>query len=146
MSTVNIISDFFPLISSFSAMIVSQIIKLSIMLLKKNQIKWNSLSRSGGMPSSHSALITSITLSLALKEGITSSYFFIAVVMSVIVIYDARGIRHAVGKHAKLINNKVLSNNETQLNEAIGHTLPEIIIGICLGVIVTLAVFKTIVF
>ena len=134
--------EFFPIIASFSAMIISQLIKLSTMLIRKKKIHWSSLSRSGGMPSSHSALITAITLSLGIKEGINSSLFFIAIVMSFIVIYDARGIRHAVGKHAKIINKNVLNESEKKLNEAVGHTLPEIIIGISLGIIITLTVYK----
>lgn len=146
MQQTNYIYEFFPIIASFSSMVFSQLIKLTTMLIRKKKIKWSSLTRSGGMPSSHSALITAITLSLALKEGINSSYFFIAIVMSVIVIYDARGIRHAVGKHAKIINSKVLNSNENQLNEATGHTLPEIIVGMCLGIIITVTVYKNFAF
>ncbi len=146
MPATNSAFEYFPLIASFSAMITSQSIKLFIMLIKNRRIKWSSLSRSGGMPSSHSALITGMTLSIGLKEGLNSSYFFIAVIMSFIVIYDARGIRHAVGKHAKIINSKVSLSDEIKLNESVGHTLPEIVVGVCLGAIVTLTVYKMVTF
>ena len=146
MVATNSAFEYFPLIASFSAMIISQSIKLILMLLKSKEVKWSSLSRSGGMPSSHSALITGMSLSLALKEGVNSSYFYIAIIMSFIVIYDARGIRHAVGKHARVINTKILSTDHKKLNESVGHTLPEIVVGICLGTIVTLTVYKMLTF
>ena len=93
------------------------------------------------MPSSHSALITAITLSIGIENGFDSSHFFLSIALSLVVIYDARGIRHTVGKHAKILNQQ-LSASEQKLNEDIGHTLPEIIAGICLGIIISLAMFN----
>lgn len=143
---INILDNFFPLIASIAAMIISQAIKLIIMLLTGKKVNFVSLTRSGGMPSSHSALITAITLSIGLKNGVNSSHFFLAVVLSLVVIYDARGIRHTVGKHAKILNQNVLHHGEPTLNEHTGHTFPEIIAGICIGIIISLAMYNMISF
>lgn len=141
---ISILDNFFPLIASISSMIISQTIKLMMMLLTGKKINLVSLTRSGGMPSSHSALITAITLSIGLKNGFNSSHFFLAVALSLVVIYDARGIRHTVGKHARILNEKVLNNDTAPLNEQTGHTFPEIIAGICIGIIISLAMYNII--
>lgn len=146
MLITNILFNYFPLIASLSAMVVSQTVKLFIMLLTGKKINLWSLTRSGGMPSSHSALITAIALSIGLKNGFNSSHFFLAIILSLVVIYDARGIRHNVGKHAKLLNTTLLETSEKKLNEDIGHTLPEIIIGISIGITVSLAMYQLISF
>jgi acid phosphatase family membrane protein YuiD len=138
---MTVIHSYYPLIASLLSMIISQTIKLILMAISKKKINLESLTRSGGMPSSHSALITSITLSIGLQNGFDSSHFFVSLALSMVVIYDARGIRHTVGKHAKLLN-ETLTNRQKKLNEHIGHTLPEIIAGICLGIIVSLAMFN----
>jgi acid phosphatase family membrane protein YuiD len=116
------------------------------MFLTGNKVNLISLTRSGGMPSSHSALITAITLSMGLKNGFNSSHFFLAVALSLVVIYDARGIRHTVGQHAKILNQTVMPQNAQKLNEHTGHTFPEIIAGICIGIIISLAMYNLISF
>ena len=140
----NLLFNYFPLIASLSSMVISQIVKLIIMLLTGKKLNFVSLTRSGGMPSSHSALITAITLSIGLKNGFSSSHFFLSVVLSLVVIYDARGIRHTVGKHAKLLNDTVLNSTDKKLNEHVGHTFPEIIAGISIGIIISLAMYNVI--
>ncbi len=138
------LSVFYPLISSILSMLVSQLVKSILIILAGKKIKSAALLRSGGMPSSHSALITAVTVSMGLKEGFNSNLFFICVIFSLIVIYDARGIRHTVGKHAKLLNKTVLIENPKKLNEYIGHTLPEIIVGISIGLIISFGMYHLI--
>jgi uncharacterized protein len=140
----NILMNYYPLIASITSMVSSQTIKLGIMLYKREPIKLAALTRSGGMPSSHSALITSIAASIGLSSGFHSTEFFIATVLSFVVIYDARGIRHAVGTHAKALN--TLQPTQKPLNEEVGHTLPEIIIGIAIGLAVSLSMYQFIYF
>ena len=111
------------------------------MLIQNKKIKFASFTRTGGMPSSHSALITAISLSIGLSQGFDSTGFFIAFVLSIVVIYDARGIRYTVGKHAKLLNQTILKDDKFELNEHIGHSLPEIIVGIVLGASITIYLY-----
>ena len=141
---ISVLDNFFPLIASILSMVISQAIKLITMILTGRKLNIMSLTRSGGMPSSHSALITAITLSIGLKNGFNSSHFFLAVALSLVVIYDARGIRHTVGKHARILNQTILTDGATQLNEQTGHTFPEIIAGISIGIIISLALYNVI--
>ena len=140
--SISFLATYYPLIASITAMLVSQSIKLLLMILSKRPVYFAALSRSGGMPSSHSALITSITLCMGLKKGLIQ-IIFISIILSFIVIYDARGIRHTVGNHAKLLNSMQQSSTK-KLNESVGHTLPEIIVGICLGAIISFGMYHLI--
>ena len=96
------------------------------------------------MPSTHSSLITSIAISIGLTNGFSSSEFFLAVILSLVVIYDAQGIRHSVGEHAKILNKYVLKNQK-KVNEYIGHTVTEVSVGIIIGIITALAMYKLII-
>ncbi len=100
---------------------------------------------SGGMPSSHSALVSSMTTMVALKHGIYSDFFAVATVFSLIVIYDASGVRRAVGKQAVLLNQLIKHLKMTgldqkrefitqDLKELIGHTPFEAWVGTLLGI------------
>ena len=126
--------DFFPLIAALSAMVISQSTKLIIFLFKQNYtFQLSSIITAGGMPSTHSALITAIAISIGLKEGFHSTDFFLATILSLVVIYDARGIRHCVGEQAKILNKHLNLTNNGKANEFVGHTLIEVIVGTILG-------------
>lgn len=145
MFTKQLLFDFFPLITALTAMIVSQTTKLTIFLIKQNyKFTFSSLLSAGGMPSTHSSLITSIAISIGLTNGFSSSEFFLAVILSLVVIYDAQGIRHSVGEHAKILNKYVLKNQK-KVNEYIGHTVTEVSVGIIIGIITALAMYKLII-
>jgi len=90
--------------------------------------------RPGGMPSSHSALVTSLLMIVAFKEGLHSVSFAIAFVFASIVWYDALSSRRAIGKQAEVLNR--LQHSE-HLSERLGHSLKEVIGGIVFGVVVT---------
>jgi uncharacterized protein len=105
---------------------------------------------SGGMPSSHTALIVGLTSAVGLKEGVGSSIFGICLVVSLIVSYDAASVRRA-GKHAAVLN-AMLADLPThhavhgslrsgeQLSASLGHTPLQVIcgavLGVCVGVVV----------
>lgn len=134
------ITTFFPLISAMAAMSVSQCIKLTIFMIKKDtNVSYDSLLTAGGMPSSHSALITSVSCAIGLTKGIHSTDFFLSLILALIVIYDARGIRHSVGRHATVLNTLVIPTGQPRLNERIGHTIPEVIGGIIIGLVTSFA-------
>lgn len=98
----------------------------------------------GGFPSTHTTVITAPTVLIGLKEGFTSPIFglAVAVMIIVIVIMNATGLRREVGKHAKILNkivNKERSNTEesfTKQREKVGHSWVEIIGGLVLGIII----------
>jgi len=145
----------YPLEISLIAMILAQVLKLPIYYLLYRKWFPSMLFSTGGMPSSHSAFVTALTLSIALTEGITSPYFAISFVLAGVVIHDSIGIRREAGKHATVLNNmkeeiadivtelykgkeKDEKLVETKLKELLGHEPIEAITGTLLGVIVVL--------
>lgn len=128
----------------FVAWFIAQFYKVlsAIIIDKKFDVKrlWGT----GGMPSSHSSSVTSLVTSIAFVEGVSSSYFAIAVIFSGIVMYDAAGIRRAAGKHAGVLN-KIIEKlthkieekiSDENLKELLGHTPFEVLIGAILGIVV----------
>ena len=92
---------------------------------------------SGGMPSSHSSLVTALLITVLLTQGFASAEFAIAAVFWFITTYDAGGVRYAVGEQAKIINQIIIHDEkidrETLFKELMGHTKPEIAGGCLLG-------------
>ncbi|MGE4444048.1 MAG: divergent PAP2 family protein [Candidatus Altimarinota bacterium] len=92
---------------------------------------------SGGMPSVHSAVVTSLTTAVALKYGISSDLFAISLGFTVIIIYDAINIRYEAGLHAVAIN-KLIGE---KFKESLGHLPSEAFAGSLLGVLTALFLF-----
>jgi acid phosphatase family membrane protein YuiD len=130
------------LISALVAWCVAQLIKLPLNFLFTKRWNWALLISVGGMPSSHSALVTATATSVGLYAGFDSPVFAIAVALAMVVIYDATGIRRQAGIHAQTINllvEELLQGHlapEKQLREVLGHTPLEAIGGVILGLIV----------
>ena len=93
----------------------------------------------GGMPSTHSALSMSVAISIGYKEGWLSTIFALALIVSIIVMTDAAGVRRATGEQAKVLNKIILEFFEEikirdeRLKELIGHTPFEVIVGAIIG-------------
>ena len=135
------------LIAPLAAAIIAQLSKL---LVKSNGLKlsWGSLGAYSAMPSSHAAMIISLTTSIGLTQGLNSPLFFVCIILSFFIIRDALGLRRYVGRHGQILNNLVkdLSNNQiiaaekySRLIEKIGHTPTQIIAGSVLGFLISLA-------
>ena len=89
----------------------------------------------GGFPSNHSAVVSSMATLIALREGMQSPAFGVAVTLAFIVIIDANSLRQHVGKHAQAINLYGVDNTKhVILRERMGHTKIEILGGICTGI------------
>jgi acid phosphatase family membrane protein YuiD len=93
----------------------------------------------GGMPSSHSAAVAALTTTVGLTEGVMSALFGVTLFFSLIVMYDAAGLRRAAGRQAALLNRIMAekegrAQNERQLFELLGHTPFEVLVGALLGV------------
>lgn len=118
---------------------LAQFLKVPIYYILYRRINWGLWFSSGGMPSSHSALVTSVMLSIGLFYGFDSPLFALALALAMIVVYDAAGVRREAGRHAEKINtliNELLSGHpisEKQLKEVIGHTPAQVVIGVILG-------------
>lgn len=132
-----------PLMSAFIAWFIAQFSKVIIHLIREKDFDISKFFASGGMPSSHSSTVTALALSVGLKVGFESIEFAIAVIFAIIIMYDATGVRLAVSKHAKLLNDFFHGRikNYKALNELVGHTSFEVVVGAIIGIVV--AVFIT---
>lgn len=131
-----------------TAWFTAQVSKFIINLLLKRKVRFERLYGSGGMPSSHTALVSSLVMSVARFEGVSSTYFALAVAFAGIVIYDAMGVRRQAGEHAKLLNiiideeeylkNEIEDDDDYELKELLGHTPLEVIGGAMVGILVSM--------
>ena len=123
------------IIIPFFIAILSQIVKTIIETIKYKKINISRLfDGMGGMPSTHSSLVASLTTLIYLNYGIISPLFSISLIFSLIVIYDSMGIRYESGKQAKTINN-ILG---TKLKEPLGHKPIETLIGVLFGIVLSI--------
>ncbi len=132
------------LLTGLVAWLLAQVLKPPLEYLRRGKWNWGYLFSAGGMPSSHSALMVGTTLGIALHVGFDSPVFAIAVAITMIVVYDAAGVRREAGRHAEKINiliEELLSGHpisEEELREVIGHTPLEVAGGIILGIVVSI--------
>ena len=109
------------LITAVTSWITAQIIKTLLTLIITKKFEAERLFGAGGMPSAHSALVCSMTLSVARKVGVDSPLFALAIMFAAVVMYDAMGVRRAAGEQAKVINKIVISFKPSG-EEAVGNT------------------------
>lgn len=131
------------LINSLAAWAAAQVLKTIIYAATNRTLEWERLFGDGGMPSGHSATVTSLAVTAALEYGLGSAYFAIATTLAVIVMHDAMSVRLEAGKHAKALNEllELLSSdleNEVKLKELLGHTPMQVVVGATLGLCVAL--------
>jgi acid phosphatase family membrane protein YuiD len=104
--------------------------------------RWNlrRIVETGGMPSSHAAAVSALTTSVGLREGFSSTIFAVTLYFSLIVMYDAAGLRRAAGRQAAILNRLIEEHFEHReadthrLMELLGHTPFEVFVGASLGV------------
>jgi uncharacterized protein len=128
------------LVISIFACLFAQFLKVISELIIHQKFNFRTLVGSGGMPSSHSSLVTALAVGVGQASGWESPNFAIALIFAVIVMYDAAGVRQAAGKQARILNQIVdelfredSKFNEQRLKELIGHTPVQVIAGAALG-------------
>ncbi|QBD78402.1 divergent PAP2 family protein [Ktedonosporobacter rubrisoli] len=128
------------LIASFVAWAIAQVSKTLLELFREHKLVLSRLASSGGMPSSHSALVTGLATATGRMVGISSVEFAITVVLACIVMYDAAGVRRAVSIQARILNQMIDEAfqghpiAEKRLRELIGHTPIQVLVGGLLGI------------
>jgi len=136
--------DNYMLVTAVTAWFLAQVIKTLIDAYFNKSINWERMTGSGGMPSSHSSFVVSMTTAAAIEYGMSSSIFAVCFVLSSVVMYDAMGVRRETGKQAVLLN-KMLEDNpfnwkpeefEMKLKEYVGHTPLQVLMGAILGILV----------
>lgn len=147
------------MLSAILGWFVAQTAKVIIHVIKTKSFDPERLHGAGGMPSSHSCMVTAMTIAAAMTDGVNSTVFAIAMVFSFVTLYDAMGVRWQAGLHAKMLNKVMRDTQELKeiedmrdgvrdeeseeikdLKEFIGHRPMEVLVGVLLGIMIAICV------
>ena len=126
---------------------IAQVIKIIIDCIKNKTINPALIVSSGGMPSSHSSFVTALACATGFQEGFNSALFAVTFVLSMVVMYDASGVRRAAGKQAEVLNIFIANFEkhgikiDSKLKELLGHSPIEVFAGAILGIVVAVIMF-----
>ena len=128
----------------------AQLLKVFLILLFDRRWRPEAFMETGGMPSSHSAMVAALTTGVALSEGVGSPLFAIAAVFALIVMYDATGVRHSSGVQARLLNELIQELGAVvregfapkPVRVLLGHTYLEMLAGLLLGIGIGFLAFR----
>jgi uncharacterized protein len=132
------------LLAPVVAWAIAQAAKVILTSMRQRRLNLRVLAETGGMPSSHAALVMGLTTAVGKYAGVSSASFAIALIFSFVVMYDAAGLRRAAGRQAAILNRLVedlmhmRGVQEQRLRELLGHTPFEVVIGALLGFVVGL--------
>lgn len=140
---MNYIIDIFTnkiLLIAVLSWFVAQVIKVILTLIKFRELDFTRLFGSGGMPSSHASFTVSLATAVGFTTGFSSVEFALAAAFSIVVMYDATGVRRSAGEQAKILNqivetmkNDKISDTGKKLKELLGHTPIQVFAGAVLG-------------
>jgi hypothetical protein len=123
---------------------IAQFSKPFVQYVRTRTWAWSWFFSAGGMPSTHSAIIVAATTAIGMDVGFDSPLFALSAAVSMIVLYDAAGVRREAGEHARVIN-AIIDDlaqghplKEEDLKELLGHTPSEVIIGVLVGITVAI--------
>lgn len=136
-----------PLITAITSTFIAQVIKVITVLVTEKRFAWDRIASTGGMPSSHSAGVSALAVTIGFMEGWDSPEFAVSTVLALIVMYDATGVRRAAGLHAEYLNVivKELSHifkqdgqEQRALKTLLGHTYLQVFAGLIQGIVIAL--------
>ena len=147
----------FPLWAALFAVLFAQFIKVPVQFIATRKLDWALMTSTGGMPSSHSAMVTALATGVAIESGLNSPLFAVATVFAIVTMYDASGVRRQAGKHATVLNQLVFEFKKLvsevkampekkeeevrkELKELLGHEPSEVFFGGLTGIFLTLAI------
>ena len=138
-----LLADYKFLIIPTIAWATVQLFKFITDTIKNKRVNFKRLVETGGMPSSHSATVTSLMTAIGLSEGFNSPIFAVSFVFSIIVMYDAAGVRRAAGKQATILNQLINSkqvyiDTNEKLKELLGHTPFQVFVGAIYGIVLSI--------
>ena len=140
-------SRFDILLTTLMAWVIAQSLKVVLGVSREKRFDFRWFVGTGGMPSSHAAVVSALTTAVGLHTGFSSPSFYIALVFTIVVLFDAQGVRRSSGKQAEILN-RILDDiywkkkiQEERLRELVGHTPIEVFAGTILGIFVALIFF-----
>jgi acid phosphatase family membrane protein YuiD len=131
----------FVLVSVATALAAAQGLKLLLIMLRHHsRLRWKDIVVTGGMPSTHCAIVTTLCLSILRTEGWQSTSFVLAAVLAIIVVRDALGVRRTAGDEGRTINKIIrLAHVKTPpVHYSLGHTPSEVGVGMVIGALVSI--------
>ncbi|MEH6943262.1 divergent PAP2 family protein [Bacillus sp. JJ722] len=145
----------FPIIASLTAIFFAQFVKVPIGYIATRRFDWSLLTSTGGMPSSHSAAVTSLATAVAIESGLQSPIFAVATIFAIITMFDATGVRRQAGEQAAVLNKLVHDfqifvqeakhwqeqaeqEKQMKLKELLGHKPIEVFFGALTGIFIAL--------
>jgi acid phosphatase family membrane protein YuiD len=137
-----------PLFHALACGFLVQMSKVLTFLMREKKINVRRFVETGGMPSSHAASVMALSTCVGLSEGFGSILFAIALYFSLIVMYDAAGLRRAAGRQASLLNRILVEHIQLpgpphqQLRELLGHTPFEVLVGAVIGILFSIAIYR----
>ncbi len=133
--------------ATFFGWFTAQTIKVLIGGVAERRFNFKWFVGTGGMPSSHASGVTALATSVGLYEGVGTALFAVTLMFTVVVIFDAQGVRRATGQQAEILN-KIMDDiywgkriQEDRLKELVGHTPIQVIAGIVVGLVVSFALY-----
>jgi acid phosphatase family membrane protein YuiD len=132
------------LLAPILAWAIAQAAKVTLTSVRERRLNLRVLAQTGGMPSSHSAIVMGLTTAVGKYAGLSSASFAIALIFTFVVLYDAAGLRRAAGRQAEVLNRLVedlvhmRGVQEARLRELLGHTPTEVLVGALIGLVVGL--------
>lgn len=150
-----------PLLLALFSVFFAQFIKVPINFLISRKIDWSLITSTGGMPSSHSAAVTSLATAVGFETGLDSPTFAVAAMFAIIVMYDASGVRYQAGQHAVIINKmrseltlffeeikhwpeKTENEKIQELKTLLGHKPSEVLTGAITGILISIIFYALI--
>lgn len=134
--------------TTVAAWVIAQSIKVVLGVFREKRFNFRWFVGTGGMPSSHAAGVSALSTSIGVSYGFDSAIFAVTLVFTLIVLFDAQGVRFSTGRMAEILN-KMLDDiywkkrlDDKQLKEFLGHTPVEVFAGIALGIIVSLLLYR----
>jgi acid phosphatase family membrane protein YuiD len=127
--------------------LAAQVLKVIVDLIQKRRFNPLRVIDTGGMPSSHTSVVTTLTVGVAVYQGISSPLFGISLIISLYFVFEATGLRQEVGNQARVLNEIIEKFKETHhfnsgsLRELIGHTWAEVMGGFALGLLIALFMY-----
>lgn len=128
--------------------LIAQGIKIIFGVIKEKRFNFYWLLGTGGMPSAHSAAVTSLVICIGKELGSSSPFFALSILFALITMFDAQTWRRSIGAQAKILNgiiedfHKTRKIKEDKLRELVGHSPIEVLIGAFIGIIVTLFFYR----
>lgn len=148
----------FPLLASLLAIVFAQVVKIPIHFIATKEFKPGLAFSTGGMPSSHSAAVAAVTTGIGIEHGVSSGIFAVSCVFSIIIMFDASGVRRQAGEQAIILNMlvkdfhyfieeaKVWSKKgeyekQKELKELLGHQPIEVFFGGITGILLAIIIY-----